>query len=149
MLLFIAIAANIMTAVAYGAMAVWIAPRFVLFAPTNVIRVARIAGALFFLGTAGTHIELAVQAWTAGIPLSDGGVGAWFTSWHGMAIHITQAVAAWTFLWVSYVFLNVRIYSKRYYKILGEKFRLIEEHEQELIELVEEYRRRGQEIIKD
>lgn len=78
---------------------------------------ARLAGLLFFIMCAFTHMELGYHALLEldrpeGEPAQ---VGTWMDQWHGIIIHNVQALAGLSFLVLAKYFLNIRIMDKEMY----------------------------------
>lgn len=120
MMVTFAIIANVIIALAYAAIGLYIAPRFkfVVVGRKALLgaRLARLAGMAFFATCAGTHLEMAYHASQAGTGPNGIAVGEWFTDWHGLTIHIVQGVAGWAFTFLAIRYLRVNIYNRDYYE---------------------------------
>jgi hypothetical protein len=105
--------ANVLVAVAYLGLGIWITPRFMIgveAAPgSSAARVARLTGLMrgsalvFFVLNAGTHLMLAY--WTIKV------APAWHTHWYAIAVHVTQAPAGLLFLALASRFFQIRVVS--------------------------------------
>ena len=105
MALTVAVAMNLIIAAAYAAIGIWITPKFQLGPISWGTRIARLSGLIFFLTCALTHVEMALHATDT----------SWQTEWHGLSLHVVQAIAGWTFLIAAVKYLRVRIYSQSDY----------------------------------
>lgn len=125
-----AVAMNVIIALAYLGIGLYVAPKFSIAAGRFGAQAARLAGLLFFVTCAGTHIELAYHA-----AQSPDLVGDWFHSAHGLIIHTVQGLAGWAFTVLAVRFLNVRIMNKTHYEtVLDERIEQLKE------QLEQEYR---------
>lgn len=113
MLLGLAVAANVMIALGYGAIAIWVVPKFDAAAPRWGLTVAKFAGLTFFLTCAMTHSELALHAAT--------GTSIEWTAPHFLMIHTIQAIAAPVFLVFAVRFMSIRIFNLDLYAGLVER----------------------------
>ncbi len=128
----LAILANVVIALAYLGIGLYVAPKFSFAAPHWGAKLARSAGLVFFITCAGTHLELAYHAAQAG-PGSNGlAVGEWFVQWHGLFIHTVQGAAGWLFLVLAARYLSVKVYNRDYYdRVVKERVSEIERIQQE------------------
>jgi hypothetical protein len=105
--------ANVLIAVAYLGLGIWVTPRFMIgieAAPGStappverLTALMRTSALVFFVLNAGTHLLLAY--WTI--------VAApeWHTHWYAIAIHVVQAPAGLLFLALATRFFQIRVVS--------------------------------------
>jgi len=113
----LAVAMNVIIALAYLGIGLYVSPKFTIAAGALGAKAARFAGMTFFVTCAGTHLELAYHATT--MPPQ---VGPWFDAWHGTLIHTVQGVAGWMFTVLAVKYLTVRIMNRSHYEaVLDER----------------------------
>lgn len=139
MLIIIAVVMNLIIAAAYGAIGIWIAPKFQLGALSWGTRIARAAGLLFFVTCAFTHVEISIHALEA-MNTPGQQVPVWLTTWHGLVLHTVQAIAGWVFVFMAARYLAVRIYSAAYYENeMGRHLAELEEYREAIVHEIEKY----------
>lgn len=103
---------NIVIALAYGLLAIFFVKRIKL--PSRHERhwltmVACVGAAIFFVGCAHTHIDLAYWAQTDDLKQH------WYTWWNVVS-HLLQAIGGITFWILATFYLQVSVFDKRHYE---------------------------------
>ena len=107
-----AVVANVLIALGYLGIGIWIAPQFDAAAPTWGLRATRASGLVFFVACAMTHLELAYHI------AVDGFAVTWWSTGHFLIIHTIQALAAPAFLILAVRYLSLRIFNRTHYEHL-------------------------------